>query len=290
MALVLIPGALRKGQTVSTLGCHIAGWAIFAVVAMGWATEEELVIVPRAADAPIVGPMTSAIRLLGGDEARQDERSEALRTIAKATDPAGDKVVNHLDAQKYGDWSVRRGAVRCLQALGLAGPRVSSALAWTAARDGEPKVRDEAISVIKTRGDWAATELLGRHLMDTFDRKGLVLHAEVHDQTVGALRTIGDRRVAEAMLTYVTVEVRTSLTQLSGMRSRHMRAAVPQGDGTIGGVDLPMEFPEIGMTKERTTLMVPALAALRSLTGQDFGDDQDQWRRWIRSHPVGDWK
>ena len=257
---------------------------------MGWATEEELVIAPRAADAPVVGPVTLAIRVLGGDEARQEERAEALRTIAKATDPAGDKVVNHLDAEKHGDWVVRRGAVRGLQALGIAGPRVSSALAWAASRDGEAKVRDEAVSVIKTRGDWAATELLGKYLIDTYDRKGLVINAVVHDRSVEALRAIGDRRSAETMLTYVTVEVEIASTGFAGMRSRTMRATVPQGDGQASSVNLPMEFPEIGMTKYRGTVVVPALAALCSLTGQNFGDDQDQWRRWIRSHPVGDWK
>jgi hypothetical protein len=271
------------------LRCMALGMAV-ALVAMGWATEEELVIAPRPAETSVPDALTSAIRLLGGDEARQEERAEALRAIAKATDPAGDKVVNHLDTEKHGDWIVRRGAVRGLQALGIAGPRVSSALAWAASRDGEAKVRDEAVSVIKTRGDWAATELLGRYLIDTYDRQGLVINAVVHDQSVEALRAIGDRRSAEAMLTYVTVEVGTASTGFNGMRTRTMRAAVPQGDGQASSVNLPIEFPEIGMTKCKGTVVVPALAALCALTGQNFGDDQGQWRRWIRSHPVGDWK
>jgi uncharacterized protein YfaS (alpha-2-macroglobulin family) len=117
-----------------------------------------------------------------------------------------------------------------------------------------------------------------------------VISAQVHDQSVQALRTIGDRRVAEAMLTYVTLEVLAAATTFNGMRTRSMRTVAPQGGGAAGGVNLPIEFPEIGITTYHGTVMVPALAALRSLTGQNFEDDQDQWQRWIRSHPVSDWK
>jgi hypothetical protein len=263
---------------------------VAVVLAAGCAAEEELIIAARANPATPADPLTAAVRVLGGDEAQQEARSEALRIIAKATDPAGEKVVNHLDEQKHVDWVVRLGAVRGLQALGISGPRVSSALAWTATRDGEEKVRDEAVSVIKTRGDWTATDLIGRHLVESFDRQGVTIQARVLDYSVQALRTIGDRRVAEAMLTYVTAEVQAASTTFNGMRSRTMRAAIPQGDGQVGSVMLPIEFPGIGVLKYRGTVMVPAVAALRALTGQDFGDDQGQWLRWIRSHPVKDWK
>lgn len=273
------------------LGRLATGWMFLSLVGLGWATEEELVIAARPVAAPASDPLTSSIRVLGGDAARQDERSEALRVIAKATDPAGDKVVNHLDAQKHDDWVVRRGAVRGLQALGISGPRVSSALAWTVTRDGEPKVREEAISVIKTRGDRTATDLIGRHLLESFNDQGIAIQAQVIDLAVGALRSIGDRRVAEGMCAYVVAETQAAATTFNGMRSRQMRAVVPRGEGVNESINLPIEFPEIGVTKYRGTVLVPASsAALRSLTGQDFGTNAGQWQRWIRSHPASDWK
>jgi hypothetical protein len=284
-------GGLAKERSMGAPVRSMTGLLVLALVAAGWATEEELVIVPRTVEKVKADPLTAAVRVLGGDEAQQDERSQALRTIAKATDPAGDKVVNHMDSAKHSDWAVRRGAIRSLQALGVSGPRVSSALAWTAAHDGEAKVRDEAVSMIKTRGDRTATELIGRYLVESYSDRGLVLNATVIDYSVGALRSVGDRRVAESILGYyVTLEVQAAQTSFNNMRSRTMRSVVPQGDNAATSVNLPIEFPEIGVNKTRTTVVVPAACALGALTGQNFGDDQAQWQRWIRSHPVSDWK
>jgi len=264
---------------------------ILAVLDVVWATEDRLIIIPRTVEKANIDPLTASIRLLGGDDAHQDERSQALRLIAKVTDQAGNKIINHMDSSKHIDWIVRLGAIRSLQALGISGHRVSSALAWTATHDGEAKVRDDAVSMIKTRGDRISTELIGRHLVESYSDKGLALNATVIDHSVKALRSIGDRRVAESILArYVTIEVRATQTILNNMRSRTIRSVLVGPDGVGRSVNMPIEFPEIGVNKVNTTVVVPAACALIALTGQNFGNDQSQWQRWIRSHSVSDWK
>jgi len=264
---------------------------------LSW-SEEALIIAPRsgepaepAAARESIDELTAQIRVLGGDDAQQAQRQQALTVVMRSMNRAGDQLVNRADSNRFDDWVVRRGALRGIQALGVSGPRVSSTMAWAAARDPEPKVRDEAVGVIKARGDRMAAGLITRHLVDAFDKRGNVLKADVRDNAVQALRRIGDRRTAEALAKYVFAEVRTAVVQDNGMRTTRMRAPVPLpgGEGATF-LDMPIEFPSLNVTRYRGTVVVPALAALRSLTGQDFGGNREQWTRWIRTHPPGDWK
>ncbi len=270
-----------------------AGLVIWLAMS-GAAGEEMLIIAPRvAAPAPAPKPaddLTTNVRTLGGDEALQKERYESLRVVARSINRVGDQLVERLDGARFDDWIVRRGALRGIQALGVTGPRVSSAIAWVAVRDSEPKVRAEAVSIIKARGDRSAAGLIARHLVDAFDRQGAVTKEQVHDNAVHALRAIGDRRAAETLVAYAFLEIRAGIAQNIGLGTRHMRSPVGTSGGGASTVDLPIELPSISVTEYQGTIVVPALAALRSLTGQDLGKKREQWARWIRSHPVADWR
>jgi hypothetical protein len=52
---------------------------------------------------------------------------------------------------------------------------------------------------------------------------------------------------------------------------------------------LPIQTPELSVTRVNTSVVAPAsvapaLSALRSLSGEDFGTDWEKWSRWVEKN------
>ncbi|MCZ7649027.1 MAG: hypothetical protein M5U26_27855 [Planctomycetota bacterium] len=123
-----------------------------------------------------------------------------------------------------------------------------------------------------------------RHLVGAFDEVGGLRNAPVRDAAVKSLRALGDSRVYEALLYYVVCEMRPTVTELASFRTRQIDSfTVQQGGNVIIPILLsfPVQFPELSITRVRTTVSAPA-SALRAVTGQNFGDDVGAWKKWIK--------
>jgi Arc/MetJ family transcription regulator len=240
---------------------------------------------------PVAARISGTARVLGQANVTDEARQGAIQTLLQERDRAGDVLLGCLDFRKVSEPEVRCGALKGLRVVKPTGPRVSPALAWSAVMDPATEVRTEAVQAIKERKDDEAVGAMMRHLLGAFDEQGNVVSAPVRDAAVSALRSVNDRRVAETILRYCTMEIRTSRTEFKGMETLYITVPMvysPQAGagGTVvwvSYINLPIQFPTLAIDRVRTTVCCPA-AALRALTGQDFGTDTQSWLNWIRSH------
>ena len=256
------------------------------------AAEQNAAFVATAAPAQtekdsLTRKITDSANVLGLGELDEQSRQEAIRALLQERDKAGDILLACLDYRSHTEARTRLGALKAMRVVKPAGPRVAPALAWSAVMDPEEEVRMAAVDTVKQRKDDEAVGVMMRHLLSAFDEKGNVVSAPVRDAAVSALRRVDDRRVAEGLLRYCTMELRPALTEQRGDMERVLLRVpmfVNVGGATFGYiVILPIQFPNLDIVRVRTTVCAPA-AALRALTGQDFGADTNAWLSWIRSH------
>ncbi|MBE7464854.1 MAG: hypothetical protein HS116_15370 [Planctomycetes bacterium] len=220
---------------------------------------------------------------LGASDGDEAKREAAVAALIRDREQSGDVLLACLDFRRMPQSETRLGALQGLRVVKPAGPRVSPSLAWSAVMDPETGVRDEAVKLIKERKDDAAVGGMIRHLMGAFDEGGEVRNAPLRDAAVRSLRALDDPRVYEAFFYYVVCEMRPTLTELTNFQTRQIDSfTVMQGGNVIIPILLsfPVQFPELGITRVRTTVSAPA-SALRAVTGQDFGDDVGKWRKWL---------
>ena len=122
------------------------------------------------------------------------------------------------------------------------------------------------------------------HLVAAFDGLGNVRNVALRDNAVESLRALSDKRVFQALHHYVTTELRLANISQGSLATRQIDTfAVNSGANTNIPVQLalPIQTPELNVTRVRTTVVAPAVSALRAVSGQDFGDDWERWGRWI---------
>lgn len=222
-------------------------------------------------------------RVLARTGSTPEQKQEVVAEILKDRKQIGGILVGCLDCRRIQDEEVRLGALKGIEVAKPVGSVVSSSLAWSSVYDPEPEVRNAAVSLIKTRKDDGAIGGMIRHLIGAFDNAGNVRNAPVRDAAVKGLRSIGDTRVYEALLYYVVMEMRPTVTELKAFNTRQIDSfTINQGANVSLAIPLsfPIQFPELGIQRVRTSVCAPA-SALRAVSGQNF-QTVGEWQKWIR--------
>ncbi len=189
-----------------------------------------------------------------------------------------------LDSRTTSEVNTRIGALKAIEASQYTHPTVSQYLAASAIGDPERQVRAAAISTIKARKDDPAIGGMIQYLMSSFDDKGKVLNEEVKAGAVEALQTLNDKRVYQALQYYVTMELRVTNTELANFATRQIDSFSVNNGANVSvlvPLSFPIQFPELKITRVRTTVKCPAASGLEALTGMNFGEDLDKWQKFF---------
>ena len=186
-----------------------------------------------------------------------------------------------LNLKNCADPRVRLGAVKGIGYANIKPSLVSKALAAVVIAESDQPTRTAAAELLKARKDPVANKVLVDYYLDAFDTDGVLLKADHERAAIAALRDVGGRQIYEALMAYVTMEVNAGAAS---------EAAPPQtvyitNSGNIntggGSINLPIELPNLELKGYHGTLVVPALGALKQVTGQNFGRNIDRWQNWI---------
>jgi hypothetical protein len=229
---------------------------------------------------------TELCKILGGSDDKA--KAQALAALQKDRLKAGPLLVACLDP-KTTDVTTRLGAMKGIESLRLAGKEYSGALSLAAVRDPVPELRSAAVATIKTRGDDPAIQGMLGQLVSAFDPLGNVKDNGLHNNAVAALKDLGDRRVYQALLYYVTMELRLTNISEGNLTTRQIDTfSVNNGANNAIPMQLalPIQTPDLSVARVNTSVVspasvAPALSALRSLSGEDFGTDWEKWTRWV---------
>jgi hypothetical protein len=216
------------------------------------------------------------------------QRQEIIRSFLLDRDSAGEVLLGVLDFRKAPDQEERLGAIRGLQVVKPSGARVSAALAWSATMDPVPQIREACVALIKELKDDQAVGGVIRHLLASYDGEGKVACKPVNEASVRALRAMDDPRIYSTLLYYVLCEMRPTVTELENFTTRQIDSyTINQGSAAtvLLLLSFPIQFPELKITKVRTSVMVPA-TALKAVSGQDFGLDLNRWAGWIQNQKM----
>ena len=224
------------------------------------------------ADEAAVGPMVDV--LYGPKPRYRGLLIEALTAMASD----GSKVAQaYLQEIAVGDGS---GAHRLRAVDGLkqySGDPPTDRLMGHLALDDVPVIRDRAATALATLGDKRAVWLLVERLV-TED-----------------VRMVGGQVWTGTM----QLDIRTQLVGVPTFRQVAVQAAVPGGVATAF-IELPqVEVIDVATTIAMTDHHSPVphyervetkhprvLAALKALTGKDFGYNQAAWQKWLRSREA----
>jgi len=250
-----------------------------------------------ASDTFIIGPsariqqqqvnelqIVEAFRTLAKDSASNDKaRQTAIATLQRDKVKSTESMLAAFNPLHASDAAVRIGALQAMQTLKPVGERYSLALGTIAASDPVNDVRAAAISTIKSRGDDFAIRSMIGHLVSSFDQSGSVRDKLLAARASDALRGLNDKRVYQALLYYVTLELRLTNVSAGNLTTRQIDTfSVPSGQNPFPAqLALPIQTPELTMTRVYTTVVAPAVGALKLISGEDFGDDWDKWGKWV---------
>jgi hypothetical protein len=214
------------------------------------------------------------------DKARLEAIGKLSRDKVKIAEP----LLACLSAKTTADKDVRLGALKAIEALKPTDQKFSYSLGAAATSDAAEEVRKSAVSLIKSRGDDLAIRTMLGHLMSAFDPLGNVRDQSLHDAAVDSLRGLNDKRVYQALLYHVWMELRLTNISEGSLTTRQIDTFSANNNNNFARpvqLALPIQTPELNMTRVQTSVIAPATSALRSVTGQDFGQDWEKWDRWV---------
>ncbi len=232
-------------------------------------------------DEAAIGPMVDV--LYGRKPRYRGLLIEAL--TARATD--GSKVAQaYLQEIAVGDGSAahRRRAVEALKVY--SGEAPTKRLMAHLALDEVPVLRDRAATALATLGEKRAVWLLVERLV-----------------TEG-VRIVG----GEVWTASMQLDIRAQRIGIPVFRREVIQAAVPGGGIASAPIHLPrVEIVDVATTIAMTDHHPPVphyervetrhpdvLAALKKLTGKDFGYNQAAWQKWLRAaednHDIPSWE
>jgi hypothetical protein len=231
--------------------------------------------------------------LLAGDKLDADEQKTIDEGIKREPARAGAAFGALLDWKHYGE-NTRRGALRGIQISAAPARVVGKSLGASALSEPDAKVRSATIDLIKERKDAMAAHTLLGYLAAAADNTGLgIINEKQRNAALAALQEVGDKRVYEILLYYVTLEVRAGyaaspvVTQAFITNSGDVNNGGPPGGAAI---NLPIDLPSLELGSFQGTIVVPAIAdpmfSLKRATGQDFGKDLGKWKKWIDEQPA----
>jgi hypothetical protein len=214
------------------------------------------------------------------DKARLEAIGKLSRDKAKMSEP----LLACLSAKTTADVQVRLGALKAIEAIKPTDQKFSLSLGAAAVSDAAEEVRKSAVSVIKSRADDLAIRAMIGHLLYAFDPVGNVRDQSLHDAAVDSLRGLNDKRVYQSLLYHVWMELRLTNISEGSLTTRQIDTFSANNNNNFARpvqLALPIQTPELNMTRVQTSVIAPATSALRSVTGQDFGQDWEKWDRWI---------
>jgi hypothetical protein len=275
----------------------------------GVASEAEVIIKPRMAAVASASPSTTGrqwladgipasqfnkeivalANLLSNEKLAEEDKQAASEGISRQSAKAGEAFGSLLDYSRH-PGNTRMGALRGIQMSNAPAKTVGKALGKSALAEPDAKVRAEAISLIKERKDGMALHTVMNALAAASDTDGLgIINEAQRNAAAQALRDIGSKRVFEILLYYVTLEIRTGFATPVATETKYLTNSgdVSNGGGTI---NLPIELPTLEIGSFQGMITVPAisdpLGALRRATGQNFGKNLGQWKKWIDEQPA----
>ncbi len=221
---------------------------------------------------------------LARSDVAKSEKEQIVSDILGNRAQMGEIFLSCLDYRLQPEAATRQGALKGIAVAKPTGLTASTTLAWTAVKDPSTTVRDEAVGLIMKRKDDKAIGGIMRQLVDAFDKRGNVLNAPIRDAAVKALRRIDDPRIVQGLLYYVVLEMRPTVTELVNFNTRQIDSfTINQGASVsvIIPLSFPIQFPELAITKVRTTVCAPA-SAVRAVTGQNFAT-MGEWMKWAKA-------
>ena len=230
-------------------------------------------------------------RIVGIYEGQQTSPGrEAARALATLCAKAPEGL---LAALKSPDAVVRQNAA---EALGGIRDKVAVEPLMALLRDDDKRVRERVARALSRLRDPTATEALIAAMKDP--------ERSVRRQVVLALGEIKDPRALPALLAGLldTVEV-SAAAEKALLETRDLRAVEPLIESLrhrkeevrrlsarlLAAIGDPRAFrPLIIALKDRATdVRFEAAAALRKLSGEDFGTDPNRWQRWYELDLAG---
>ena len=283
------------------LGLVLAAWAAAAPCA--------------AAENSVDGPYTEwlkRIRLIEIRNLRSNNGAEFEKGRQQILAVKDEAAVGPMVSVLYGPNARYRGLlIEALTALAAADSDVAQAyLQEIAVGDGSAPHRRRAVDALKTYSGDKPTDRLLAHL--ALDEVPII-----RSRAATALATLQERRavwlLVERLVTEdvrmvggevwsgtMQLDIRAQMAGAPTFRRAIISAAVP----TLGIATAPIDLPEVNIIDVATTIamadkghMIPTyqrvrtehpevLAALKQLTGKDFGYNQPAWQRWLQSEEA----
>lgn len=220
--------------------------------------------------------------LAPNSSATEKERQIAEAELTREKARAGEMLLACLNPANKADAAARLGALKAMELLKPTDQRTSYGLGASAVTDASAEVRSAAVSLVKARKDDFSIRTMIGHLLASYDENALVRDAVLHETAVAGLQALGDKRVYQALLYYATIELRATNVSAGSMTERSINSF--NANNPNGGpqrLSFPIQLPSLTVTQVQTTVVAPAMAALRDVSGQDFGQDWDRWGKWL---------
>lgn len=250
--------------------------------------EADFVIGPSAkikAEQPLdAGRVAELCRTLTATTASEKERAFATAILAKDKTKSAEFLAANLNPKIATEAGTRLGALKGIEVVRPTDPKSSIALGTAAASDPIVEVRKAATALVKSRGDDFAIRTMLGTLVSSFDAAGNYRDKVAAVTAADALRDLGDKRVYQALLYHVTMELRLTNVSLGTLSTRQIDTYSVQNSGQNTfpvQLALPIQSPELSVQRVNTSVVAPAVSALKTLSGQDFGDDWDKWDKWV---------
>jgi len=286
----------------------VVGWLAAAAGRAGAADEAAGA---AAADEAVYKQWLKRVRLIEIRHLRSGRASAFRQGRKKILAIADEAAVGPMVDVLYGPKPRYRGLlIEALASMATDGSKAARAyLQEIAVGDGSAAHRRRAIEGLKACTGEAPTDRLLAHL--AFDDV-----PAMRDRAATALADLGVRRAVwllverlvtedvrlvggEAWSTHLQLDIRTQRVGVPTFRQVAVQAAVPGGVATTF-----IELPEVEVVDVATTIAlidrhppVPhyqrvrtkhpqVLAALKALTGKDFGYKEAAWQKWLRSREA----
>jgi hypothetical protein len=239
-----------------------------------------------AAEQPLDAKRVAELcKTLSATSASEKERAFATAILTKDKTKSAEFLAANLNPKLAPETETRMGALKGIEVVRPIDQKSSIALGTAAASDPIVEVRNAATSLVKSRGDDFAVRTMLGTLVNTFDTAGNFKDKVVAAAAADALRGLGDKRVYQALLYHVTMELRLTNISAGNLTTRQIDTySVQNGNQNTFPVQLalPIQTPELSVQRVNTTVIAPAVSALKLLSGEDFGDDWDKWDKWVR--------
>lgn len=209
------------------------------------------------------------------------ERARAAARLLAVDDPVAAPAV--LELLKHRDPRVRILALKVVGRQGFRGG--DEALVRLVLEDGDPEVRRLArLALLRTAGDQALKLLVAALASE---------RGELRRRAAAVLGELGDPRVVPALIESIRETVLTGNAGGPVIGRLGSRDQPILGDiDTVVAPGVAVMKPRVerissfvgmgspGRLQVRTLINYEAVDALEAITGLEFGDDQEAWRRW----------